>query len=145
MGGMGELAAMSAIEVRNYLAKADDFLDGMKFFADSAEHRVSMALLAVHSAISYGDALWIALGNENKAATSHSSRKSELEKLLKQLGYKQIRGLKHLDSLIGNKTRIAYSPDLLTEKTAVEVSVHAQRFANWANQTAIALDVQGWR
>ena len=144
LGFMTELA-MSAIEVRSYLAKAEDFLDGMKFFAGSADHRVSMALLAVHSAISYGDALWVGLGNENKATASHINRKIELEKLLNQIGYKDIQGLKHLDSLIGNKTKIAYSADLLTEKTVTDMAIHAQRFANWAARAANALDAEGWR
>lgn len=139
------MAGMSAIEVQRYLLKAGDFLDSMKLLADSADHRVSMALLAVHCAISYGDALWIGLGNERSAAIDHRTRKSELLGLLNHLKYRDVHGLKHLDNLIGNKTRIAYSPDILTERMAADMAIHAVRFANWANQTGAALNIEGWR
>lgn len=144
-GDYGKIAAMSVIEVRDYLAKADDFLDGMKLFSGSAEHRTSMALLAVHSAISYGDALWIGLGQKRTASTNHKNRKSELKDLLSQLKHSDIGGLSHLDKLIGNKTKIAYSANILTEKMAVEMVDHAQKFSTWANKVGVALSIKGWR
>lgn len=136
---------MSAIEVQKYLAKAEDFLDAVELLTDSADHRVSMALLAVHSAISYGDALWVGLGNERLTNTDHRTRKSALSGSLNQLRYDDVRGLKHLESLIGNKTRIAYSAEIVTEGMAADMAIHATRFAKWANQAGVALKIEGWR
>jgi hypothetical protein len=139
------MAAMSALEVQSYLAKAEDFLDSVKLLADSTDHRISMALLAVHCAISFGDALWVGLGNERLAATNHRSRRSELLGALNRIQYNDVHGLKHLDTLISNKTRIAYSADLLTGKMAADMAIHAIRFSKWANQTGAALNIEGWR
>ncbi len=143
--GCGRMGAMAAVDVQQYLAKAEDFLDGMKLLAGSVDHRTSMALLAVHSAISYGDALWIGLGNESTARKDHRTRRSELEALLKKLRYDDVQGLRHLENLISNKTRIAYSADQLHEKMAADMTRHAERFAIWANRTGVALGVDGWR
>jgi len=56
---------MSAIQVEHYLKRAADFSYVVLLLRGDASHRYSSALLAIHSAISYSDALRIGLGIPN--------------------------------------------------------------------------------
>jgi hypothetical protein len=144
---MWENPDMRAIEVQTYLAKATDFLDGMKFFAEAQDqrYRYSSVLLAVHSAISYGDALSLGLGRISTASQNHRSRVAELRKLLVERQYKSLNGLNHFESLLRDKTDVAYTSKRITEKQASALIDHAQRFSIWANTVGSALKIEGWR
>jgi hypothetical protein len=55
---------MAAMQVQHFLGRARDFLKGMDLLQDDlAEFRFSPALLGIHGAISYCDALRIGLGS----------------------------------------------------------------------------------
>jgi hypothetical protein len=138
---------MRAIEVQTYLARATDFLNGMKFFAEAQDqrYRYSSVLLAVHSAISYGDALSLGLGRISTASQDHRSRVPELTKLLGERKYESLSGLKHFENLLRDKTDVAYGSKSITEKQASALIDHAQRFSIWANTTGSALKIAGWR
>ena len=57
---------MGAVQVQHYLGRARDFLKGMELLKDDlAEFKHSSALLGIHGAISYCDALRVGLGSEN--------------------------------------------------------------------------------
>ena len=138
---------MEAARTQAYLAKARDFLAGMKLSRDLAESecRASSALLAIHSAISYGDALWIGLGQKDTAAQDHKSSALRLRKLLKESKYEKQQGIRHFESLLQNKTSVAYSASGVTEKQVKAMMDHAQRFSNWANTAGNELNIEGWR
>jgi hypothetical protein len=63
---------MPAAHVQSYLTKARDFLKGMNLPENLAERecRYSSALLAIHCAISYSDALRVGLGERLSELTS---------------------------------------------------------------------------
>jgi hypothetical protein len=140
-------ALMQVVRMRVYLAKARDFLDGMKLSSELAESecRASSALLAVHSAISYGDALWVGLGQKETAAQGHKSRAPRLKKLLNERSYPRQQGLMHLERLLGYKTNVAYSDTSVTEKQVKVMIDHALRFSTWANTVGSELKIEGWR
>ena len=140
---------MSAVQVRSYLMKARDFLRGMNLPEDLAESecRHSSALLAIHSAISYSDALRIGLGEETAelAASDHQAAAGKLEKLLNARKYKSTQGIKQFSKLVGQKTRLAYRPDAFTEDDVKVMMDRARRFSVWADMTGSHLEIEGWR
>jgi hypothetical protein len=63
---------MAVMHVQTYLGRARDFLEGMKFLVkeefymlddDFVRYKFSPALLGIHGAIAYSDALRSGLGN----------------------------------------------------------------------------------
>jgi hypothetical protein len=57
---------MQAVRVEHYIRRANDFLDGMRLTNLDESLLSSSALLAIHSAVSYSDALRIGLGETER-------------------------------------------------------------------------------
>jgi len=129
--------------------KARDFLRGMDLPEDlvESECRHSSALLAIHSAISYSDALRVGLGEGigELVSSDHKAAASKLEKLLNQKKYDKRQGVRHLERLIGKKNSVAYTPEVLTEEAVKAMIEQAQRFSVWAETTGSYLKIEGWR
>jgi hypothetical protein len=140
---------MRVAHVRSYLTKARDFLKGMNLPEDLAERecRYSSALLAIHCAISYSDALRVGLGEEigELAASDHKAAVIKLEKLLNARKYKSTQGIRQFSRLVGQKTRLAYSPDAFTEDEVKVMIDRARSFSAWAHMTGSQLKIEGWR
>jgi hypothetical protein len=140
---------MQVVYVRSYLTKARDFLRGMNLPESLAESecRYSSALLAIHSAIAYSDALRVGLGEKlsELASSDHKAAASKLEKLLKLRNYDKRQGVKHLERLVGRKNSVAYTPDALTEDVVKAMIEQAQRFSAWVDVTGRYLKIEGWR
>jgi hypothetical protein len=137
---------MSAVLVQLYLKRARDFLEGMKLLrSDSASYCYSSALLAIHGAVSYGDALRIGLGDEDLSADDHREAFSRLERLLKDRRYAKLDGAKRLRTLIGEKAAVAYGSTGVQEKMSKLLAEQAERFAAWAETTGVELKIGGWR
>jgi hypothetical protein len=138
---------MHAVQVQAYLARANDFFNCMKFFADARdpEFRYSSVLLAIHSAISYGDALCVGLGKTETSSQDHKLRVFALRKLLNERKYKTQQGLKHFENLLRDKTDVAYSWKNITEKQAIAMVDQAHKFSVWANTAGNELKIEGWR
>ena len=63
---------MIALNVEQYRNRARDFLEGMKFLQGNlSASGYSSALLGIHSAISYGDALRVGMGSKNLSSDDH--------------------------------------------------------------------------
>ena len=70
---------MAAIEVQHYRNRARDFLDGMNFLKDDLDvYGYSAALLGIHGAVSYCDALRIGLGSTDLASEDHRTAIADL-------------------------------------------------------------------
>lgn len=147
-----EKAKMIAIEVQHVLGRARDFLEGMETFVDEGAYilgedvvqfRHSPALLGIHCAISYCDALRIGLGSSKVSSENHGSATEDLKRCLKGK-IENLRGTEHLGDLLAKKSRIAYSPTTVRENEVEEIVKHAQRFALWAEETGKKLKIEGW-
>jgi hypothetical protein len=110
-----------------------------------SECRYSSALLAIHSAISYGDALCAGMTDRGAAAQDHGTLAPRLEKLLNESGYSNKQGIVHLRNLLGYKTRVAYEAASVTVEEAKLMVDRAKRFSVWANVTGSKLNIEGWR
>jgi hypothetical protein len=137
-------ASMQAVEVVHYIRRATDFLEGMQLTRNDKDYWNSSALLAIHSAVSYSDALRKGLGDTKLSSDDHRKAAESLEQALSSHGLSDQTGLKHLRYLLSKKNLIAYS-DRRLERTDYEaLFTKAERFAHWADTTGIQLRIEGW-
>lgn len=137
---------MGAVQVQHYLGRARDFLKGMEFLKDDlAEFKHSSALLGIHGAISYCDALRVGLGSKSLSSDDHRIASRELKAQLTSRRFKELQGLDRLEKLLAQKSTIAYFPKRIAEKDVVEIVQQARRFALWAESTGKQLKIEGWR
>ncbi|MHB1936471.1 MAG: hypothetical protein ACYCOR_07780 [Acidobacteriaceae bacterium] len=151
---------MSAIAVQHFLRRARDFEFSMKLCRDtnrdtevqlvdtgtrhSNESLQSAALLDIHAAISYADALRIGLGDEELAADDHQKAVTRLRQVLTDRKVEEPKGIQRFSALVGKKSIIAYGKVRTSDsdlKMIVEIS---QRFSAWINQMGRQLNVEGW-
>jgi hypothetical protein len=137
---------MIAIEVQHHLDRARDFLKGMDLLQiDLAEYRYSSALLGIHGAISYCDALRVGLGSTKVSSDNHRSAAKELKLLLATRKFENPQGVGRLEELLSKKSRIAYAADTARENEIKQVVLDAKRFEAWAEAAGKELRIEGWR
>jgi hypothetical protein len=137
---------MNAIEVQHHLGRARDFLEGMRLLQeDKRTFALSSALLGIHCAISYGDALRKGLGRVKLSADDHRSAATDLKKLLASGKFASSEGPDRLGKLISRKSRISYKAVEVRMEEVEEIVKHAERFALWAEGAGKELRIEGWR
>ena len=110
-------------------AQAEELLSAMKLLMDDiASYKSGVALLAVHSAIAFNDAVLEKLGvGATQKSSDHSMayRKTDKACAAKKIDRD---GLQHLKNLLANKTGYSYS-GIVDERKAQDAALKAQRFA----------------
>ena len=135
---------MRSVRVRHYLQRATDFFDCMQLTRDDESFRNSSALLAIHSAVSFCDALRAGLGDRELSSDNHNQAADALSKQIPSGVRLDPSGLDHLRYLISRKTAMAYGERRVEEKTFGLVVLRSERFAAWANDTGKRLGIEGW-
>jgi hypothetical protein len=136
---------MNAVEVQHYLGRARDFKKGMEFLKDDlAEFKSSSALLGIHSAISYCDALRTGMGCVDVSSEDHGSAVKDLKLLLASRNFNNRQGADRLGKILSRKSRIAYASDAVRKEEVEEILKQAERFAFWAEETGRQLRIKGW-
>lgn len=114
-----------------YRGRALQFANAMRLCAeDCPSYASAVALLAVHSAISYNDALHIRLtggrpkGEDHKDALRSTKKACEKAKI-------DLAGLGHLEKLLSAKTDISYGDRTVNTEYAQRLSTTAERFVRW--------------
>jgi hypothetical protein len=138
-----EQCGMPAVDVQHYLRRAADFSSGMKLLSSDPAYWNSAALLAIHSAISYSDALRIGLGENRLSADDHSKAADLLDERL-PLWLEDRKGLKHFRKLLSKKSRVEYSRRRLGLTDANDLVTDAIRFEIWVNRIGKQLNLEGW-
>ncbi len=110
---------------------------------DNEDRRQSSALLAIHCAVSYSDALRSSLGDSRLSSDDHSKAADALEKLLPPKLSDRL-GLTHLRKLLARKSRVAYSDQRLSHTEMEDLILAAERFEIWTLKLARQLDLEGW-
>jgi len=114
--------------VQLYLNRAEDMFDAMILLYGDQAFRNSSALLAIHSAISYSDALRAGLGDEKLAADGHDKAADTLQALVAR--YPQHgSGVSHLRFLLSRKNVVAYSAKRMEHSDYEALFTRAGRFA----------------
>ncbi len=136
---------MSAMEVQHYLSRAQDFLEGMILLREDEQFRSSSALLGIHSAVSYTDALRIGLGDESLVSEDHRNAADALRRLLQNKRESNVDGVNRFEKLVAKKNLIAYGNKRLDRNDFESVYTNAERFAKWANDIGSQLRIEGWK
>jgi len=117
-----------------FFNRATQFSAARTLLYDGAEYTAALALLSVHSAISWNDAVLTELsgkpvkGEDHMAAARATQRRCAALKL-------QDEGIKHLVRLIAAKSRVSYGDEEVTVETAQALSKTSERFETWARRT----------
>lgn len=113
-------------------AQAEELLAAMKLLMDDiSSYKSAVALLAVHSAIAFNDAVLAKLGpSTSKKDSNHSNAYRKTDRRCAEMKIDR-HGLQHLESLLADKTAYSYS-GTVDERKAKDAALKAQRFANWA-------------
>ncbi len=136
---------MSAIEVEHFLGRARDFFEGARLLQDDMAHyKFSSALLGIHCAISYADALRVGMGSKNLSSDNHLDAVADLESMLTLRRYEKVKGATRLKAILSKKSQIAYNLQATNEKEAKEILLQVERFAAWAEETGKNLNIEGW-
>jgi hypothetical protein len=135
---------MPAEQVRHYLQRATDFFEGMRLMHGEEDYSNSSALLAIHCAISYSDALRVGLGDGRVSADDHQNASVALERLLVAKRLQNQTGLKYLQYLLSRKSLVAYGSERLNSNEIEALINKANRFQRWAHQVARQFKIEGW-
>ncbi len=136
---------MVAVQVQHYLGRARDFFKGMDLLKDDLTgYRYSSALLGIHSAISYCDALRLGMGSASLSSDDHRSAVGELRTLLASRKFEKRQGADRLEKLLRFKGRVAYASDG-SGLDFNQIVQQAARFAAWAEDAGKSLRIEGWR
>ena len=103
----------------------------MRLCREDSAYAAATALLAVHSAIAYNDALQAKLVGKVKQGKNHVATVAETRKACKQARLPD-QGLRHLQKLIGFKSDISYGDRNVETQLSQELSIDAERFESWA-------------
>jgi hypothetical protein len=124
------------VEVRFtvYYRRATQLADAMKLCqVDPSAYASAAALLAVHSAISYSDALLIGLSGARPRGENHREAITALKRACS--GAKIDRqGITHLDRLLSAKTDISYGEKQVDNERIAALCITAERFQVWAER-----------
>jgi len=124
------------VEVRFtvYYRRATQLADAMKLCQDDlSAYASAAALLAVHSAISYSDAVLIGLSGARPGGENHREAITALKRACS--GAKIDRqGITHLDRLLSAKTDISYGEKQGDNERIAALCITAERFQVWAER-----------
>jgi hypothetical protein len=128
-----QLKNVSPIATQQYIEKADHFLQGMKLLVDDIPaYRTGIGLLAIHSAVSLGDAITIGITGRRGKYQDHDRAARELGKICASHGVSNTKGIDHLSWLLGWKNAVAYEHHRIDNQAVLMAVDKAERFNAWA-------------
>jgi hypothetical protein len=117
-----------------YYRRATQLADAMKLCQDDlSAYASAAALLAVHSAISYSDAVLIGLGGVRPRGENHRQAITVLKRVCSGAKVDH-RGIVHLQRLLGSKTDISYGEEQIDRERISALCIAAERFEAWAER-----------
>lgn len=125
---------MGQVDFSTYHQRAKQLADAMRLcWDDLTAYATAAALLAVHSAISYNDAVLIGLGHKRPRGENHRDAIAALARACTHAGIDQ-RGVTHLERLLGAKTEVSYGERRVDDQRIMALCVAAERFETWAER-----------
>lgn len=134
---------MIAAYCNSYHCRATQFSEARNLCKDDLKTFASaVALLAVHSAISYSDAVILGLGGKRPKSENHRDAITELKRVCthKKIDYRQ--GIRQFEKLLGSKSDISYGSDVITNEKVIALCTAAERFEAWSEKTIKTLNVR---
>lgn len=114
--------------------RAEAFMEGAKVFDNDQEFHLPQALLCVHAAVSYADAVAVFLEGQHFSPESHGEAVGKLKKVCANSN-RNTDGLEHLADLIGAKSSVAYGGKVLRPEQSARLRISIGRFAVWVYRT----------
>jgi hypothetical protein len=112
--------------------RARQMSDAMKLLGDDLPSYASaVALLAVHCAIAWNDAIQIRLTGKLVKLENHERAATHTRRIC---GSRRIDAdaIRHFEALLGSKNTVAYDETVIHESVADKARTHALRFETWA-------------
>ena len=122
--------AVNRSKFKEYQRVAQHFYDAAKDSID-LEYWTAAAVLIVHAAIAYADALCIKVSGQRSVGESHEHTVVLLEEHVAG-GDEKTKALNQLRYIIEEKTRVSYLGEILTPSTTKELWKRLERFREWA-------------
>lgn len=117
-----------------YHRRAIQLADAMKLCRDDlTAYASAAALLAVHSSISYSDAVLLGLDGKGARRENHQDAVQALRRACNRKNLGQ-QGLLHLQRLLGAKTDISYGDRAIDNERTMALCIAAERFQVWAER-----------
>ena len=135
---------MHGIRVQHFIGRATDYLEAMRLTQRNA-YLNAAALLAIHCALSYSDALRTGLGSDTLSSDDHRYAVSDLEQLVSKKRISDRTGITQLAGLLSKKSKVAYGSKRLAIQDFSDLVTKAERFVRWANNVGKELKIEGWR
>ena len=125
---------MDETRVSVYHGRASQLANAMDLcHEDMAAFASAVGLLAVHSAISFSDAVLISLTGNKPRSQDHKQAVAAIAKACRQAKV-QTDGIRHLVKLVGAKTDVAYGDKTVEDERIEFLYVSAGRFQAWAER-----------
>jgi hypothetical protein len=123
-----------------YYRRAAQLASAMRLCRDDlSAYASAAALLAVHSAISYSDAVLIGLIGKRPRGEDHRQAGIVLKHACARARIDQ-RGISHLQALLSVKTAISYGDQLIDNERIEALCNTAARFQTWADRVLAKLE-----
>jgi hypothetical protein len=133
--GMRQMKLVDRIKMLHHRARAESFIDGVKFLADDlATYAATVALLAVHGAISLNDAVLVGCLGKRSNEQDHRAASKLLETLCNDRKADKD-GVRHLVWLLSRKTDFAYGDRVILDSEVKSAVTTLQRFQAWVYRT----------
>jgi hypothetical protein len=117
-----------------YHHRAVQFANAMKLCQDDfSSYASAAALLAVHSAISYRDAVLVGLGNTRPRGENHKEAITALKRAC-TVAKVEPQGIAQLQRLLSAKTDISYGDNQVDSERIEALCIAAERFQVWAER-----------
>ena len=117
-----------------YHRRARQLAGAMKLCQDDlAAYASAAVLLAVHSAISYNDAILIGFGGARPRGESHREAIIALKRTCTKAGIDH-QGITHFQRLLSAKTDISYGEKQIDDERVTALCMAAERFQTWAER-----------
>ncbi len=125
---------MTGASLAVYHRRATQLADAMRLCRDDLPAYASAAaLLAVHSSISYSDAILIGLGGARPRGENHWEAVLALKRACTRAKIDQ-NGIKHFQTLVSVKTDISYGDQRVDDERVEVLCITAERFQVWAER-----------
>jgi hypothetical protein len=117
-----------------YHRRATQLANAMKLCVDDlSAYASAAALLAVHSAISYSDAIMVGLDGTRPRGENHLEAVAALKRVCSRARIDH-QGIAHLQKLLRAKTDISYGEKSVDDERIVALCIAAERFQVWAER-----------
>ena len=126
------IKAVDRSKHREYQQVAEHFYNAAKD-SISLEYWTAAAVLIVHAAIAYADALCVKIAGQRSVGESHEQLVVLLDEHIAGKDQKK-RALNQLRYIIEEKTRVSYLGEILTPSMTRELWKRLERFREWAVQ-----------